>query len=139
MSKADATQLAWPTGAEHYSRRFSIWTDSYAKVQRVQEKEKLMELVTSCEDVLSDKLKREPMNTHEPMKIHLMRGGGEPYRTAISFEEQADKILDELKSMGVITEVNEPTAWCSSAFWVPKPDNLRVQLVKYFKPVSKHD
>ena len=74
------------------------------------------------------------------MKIHLMRGG-KPYRTTIArwvplrFKEQADKTLD--KSMGVITEVNEPTAWCSLAFWVPKADNICVWLVTDFTNMNR--
>ena len=46
-------------------------------------------------------------------------------------------MLDELKLMGVLTEVNEPTAWCSPTFWVPKLDNVRVRLVTDFTNLNR--
>ena len=102
----------------------------------------LAELLATYDDVLSDELKQKPMNTHGPMRVHLMRGG-KPYRTAtarrvlLRFEEQADRTLDELKQMGVITEINEPTAWCSPAFWEPKPHKVRVRLVTDFTNLNR--
>ena len=39
--------------------------------------------------------------------------------------------------MGVITEVNEPTAWYSTTFWVPKPDKIRVRLVTDFTNLNR--
>ena len=94
-------------------------------------------MLASHNDILSDELKQEPMNTCGAMKIHFMRGG-KSYRTTrarrvpLHFKEQAYKMLNELKQMGVITEVNEPTAWCSPNFWLPKPDDIHVRLVTDF-------
>ena len=122
----------------------AVQTYNYARVNRATEEKEnyLAELLASYDEVLSAELKQEPMITHSPMKIHLMRGG-KPYGTAtarhipLRFEEQADKMLDELKQMGVITEVNESMACCSPAFWVPKPDNIRVRLVTDFTNLYK--
>ena len=92
------------------------------------------ELLATYDDVLSNELKLKLMNTHGPMRIRLMRGG-KSYRTAtarrvpLRFEKQVDKTLDKLKRMEVITEVNEPTAWCSPAFY----NNVRVRLVMVVK------
>ena len=59
----------------------------------------LAELLATYDDILSKELKQKNMNTHGPMRIHLMRGG-KLYRTAtaqhvpLRFEEQVDKTLD---------------------------------------------
>ena len=61
----------------------AVQAGACARVSEAEEEREryLGELLATIDDVLSDKLKQKPMNTHGPMKIHLMMGG-KPYRTA---------------------------------------------------------
>ena len=53
------------------------------------------------------------------------------------YEPELKKTVAELIDRGVITPVNEPTTWCSPAFFVPKADGKRVHLVTDFTALNK--
>ena len=53
------------------------------------------------------------------------------------YEPESKKTVTELIDKGVITPVNEATAWCSPAFFVPKADGKRVRLVMDFTALNK--
>lgn len=92
-------------------------------------------------DVLSDKLKDEPMK-RPPMKIHL-EPDARPInvttarQTPLKFVDEADNLVEELLKCKVIAKVEKPTTWCSPAFFVPKADGKRVRLVTDFVHLNK--
>ena len=76
-------------------------------------------------NVFSDSLPDKPMNVGS-MKIHMMERVS-PYKITTPrqipqrYQEAADSTLQSLINSKVITECEEPTDWCSPAFFVPKP------------------
>ena len=50
-------------------------------------------------------------------------------RVPLRYEKEAEKTVNELVKKGVIIPANKTTDWCSPAFFVPKGDKIRVQLV----------
>ena len=49
-----------------------------------------------------------------------------PRRTPVALKERLKQKLQEMESKGIITKVNEPTAWISSMVAVVKPGKVRV-------------
>ena len=52
------------------------------------------------------------------------------------FESESKKTIAELIECQIITPVDEPTTWCSPAFFVPKADGKRVHLVTDFTALN---
>ena len=79
-----------------------------------------------------------------PMEIKLM-GNPKPHRvcttkqTPLHLQEAAAEKLKVLLKEAKIEKLppNEPTEWCSRAFWVPKGDG-RVRLVNDLSPLNRH-
>ena len=46
------------------------------------------------------------------------------------YEPESKKTIAELIDRKVITPVDEPTTWCSPAFFMPKADGKRVRLLQ---------
>ena len=90
---------------------------------------------------LSDELNPEPMIC-SPMSIAL-QDDAIPIcvtmtpRVPKHYEPESKKIIDELIERQVIAPVEEPTTWCSPAFFVPKADGKRVRLVTDFTALNK--
>ena len=68
------------------------------------------------------------------MKIHL-KDNSVPYRVSaprpipLRFQEPAASEIMKHIASGIIVPCDEPTDWCSPAFFVPKGDGKRVRLV----------
>ena len=97
--------------------------------------------MTEFSDVLNDELGAKPMNA-EKMKIKLKPGYSPKKvstarRVPLRYEKEANATIKDLIKKGVIVEVNEPTEWCSPAFFVPKPDGIRVRLVTDFTSLNE--
>ena len=101
-------------------------------------KAKLMRLF---DKTLSDDLNPEPMRCNL-MSISLQEDAPPTCVTTARrvpkhFEPESKKTVAELIDCGVITPVNEPTTWCSPAFFVPKADGKWVRLVTDFTALNK--
>ena len=53
------------------------------------------------------------------------------------YEPESKKTIAELIERKVIAPVDEPTTWCSPAFFVPKADGKHVRLVTDFTALNK--
>ena len=88
---------------------------------------------------LSDKLNPLPMNC-DPMSIKL-QPDTVPVCVTIArrvpkhFEPEYKKTIAEFIERQVIVPVDEPTTWCSPAFFVPKADGKRLRLAHSTKQV----
>ena len=93
-------------------------------------------------DVLKDALNETPM-AGEPMRIHLRddveikpRRHTKPRAVPLHQKEAAEAVIQELLAKKVIVKVNEPTDWCSPAFYVPKA-NGKLRLVTDFTYINR--
>ena len=59
-------------------------------------------------------------------------------RVPLRYEKEAEKTVYKLVKKGVIVPANKTTDWCSPAFFVPKGDKIRVQLVTEYTELNKH-
>jgi hypothetical protein len=66
-----------------------------------------------------------------------------PYRVSaprsipLRFQEAANTAIQDLISSKVIVPCDEPTDWCSPAFFVPKADGKRVRLVTDYTRLNR--
>ena len=78
----------------------------------------------------------------EKMKIFL-KENAVPYRVSalrpipLRFQEPANSEIARYAESGIITPCDEPTDWCSPAFFVPKGDGKRVRLVTDYTRLNK--
>ena len=91
------------------------------------------QLLRKFDKTLSDELDPFPMKC-APMSITLQDDAipicvTTARRVPKHYEQESKKTITELIKRKVIAPVNEPTAWCSPAFFVPKADGKRVLLV----------
>ena len=98
-------------------------------------------LLRLFDKTLSDDLNPEPMRCN-PMSISLQEDAiptcvTTARRVLKHYEPESKKTVAELIDRGVITPVNEPTTWCSPAFFVPKADGKRVRLITDFTALNK--
>ena len=76
------------------------------------------------------------------MKIYLKKDGI-PYRVSfprpipLRFQEPAHSEIAKHIASGVIVPCDEPTDWCSMAFFVPKGDGKWVRLVTDYTKLNK--
>ena len=89
--------------------------------------------IATFPQVFSDTLDDRPMCA-ENMKIYL-KENATPYRVSaprpipLRFQEPVNLEIEKYVKSGIITPCDEPTEWCSPAFFVPKGDGKRVRLV----------
>ena len=98
-------------------------------------------LLTIFDRKLSDELNPSPMNC-DPMSIRLQPDAvpicvTTARRVPKHFKSESKKTITELIERKVITPVEEPTKWCSPAFFVPKADGKRLRLVTDFTAPNK--
>ena len=97
--------------------------------------------IATFPQVFSDTLDDRPMCA-ENMKIYL-KENATPYRVSaprpipLRFQEPANLEIDKYIKSGIITPCDEPTEWCSPAFFVPKGDGKRVRLVTDYTKLNK--
>ena len=66
-----------------------------------------------------------------------------PYRVSaprpipLRFQEPANAEIAKYIAAGIITPCDEPTEWCSPAFFVPKGDGKRVRLVTDYTKLNR--
>ena len=78
----------------------------------------------------------------QEMKIH-MKSGATPYRVSaprpipLRFQEPANAEIAKYIASGIITPCDDPTDWCSPAFFVPKGDGKRVRLVTDYTKLNR--
>jgi len=56
----------------------------------------------------------------------------------LRFQEAADSTLLDLIASGVVVRENEPTDWCSPAFFVPKACGKKVRLVTDYTRLNRY-
>ena len=119
-------------------------TDSSAEQKSFNE---LKEVLTSeFPDVINDEINPRPMKGG-PMRIHF-RDDKEvkPIHVArtkqipASLQGEADRIINDLLSKGIISRVHEPTKWVSPAFFVPKgdPKEGKLRLVTDYSHLNRY-
>ena len=92
--------------------------------------------------VFSDTLDNKPMCAQR-MKIYL-KDNSVPYRVSAPrpishrFQEPANAELSKYIASGIIVPCEEPTDWCSPAFFVPKEDGKRVRLVTDYTKLNQY-
>jgi len=93
-------------------------------------------------NVFSDQLGLEPM-AGGPVAVHL-KPNAIPYRVSVArqtplrFQAPADEAILELLKKGVVAKCEEPTEWCSPAFFVVKADGKSVRMVTDFTKLNKY-
>ena len=105
---------------------------------------KLEALKVEFKDILTDTLPPQPMKGQDmtieldtsreirPKKVHTCK------KLPIHWEVEAQKLIDQLVSDGVIEKVTEETSdWVSPAFFVPKSGN-KLRLVTDFTHLNKY-
>ena len=98
-------------------------------------------LLRLFDKTLTDDLNPESMRCH-PMSISLENDAVLICVTTARwvpkhYEPESKKKISELIEPKVIAPVEEPTTWCSPAFFVPKADGKRVRLVTDFIALNK--
>jgi hypothetical protein len=99
-------------------------------------------LFVEFDSTMQDQIAPKPIHTDKPMHIELVDGPIKPFRATatrqipLRYQKEAGSALKNLIDSGIITPVNEPTDWCSHAFFVPKP-NGKVRLVTDFTQLNK--
>ena len=58
-------------------------------------------------------------------------------RIPLRYKPQTDSVVQDLISKNVITKVDIPTRWVSPAFFVPKPDGIRMGLATDYTKLNK--
>ena len=97
--------------------------------------------LNSFPHVFSDTLDDKPMCAQK-MHIHL-KEGCIPYRVSaprpipLRFQEPANAEIAKYVASGIIIPCDEPTEWCSPAFFVPKGDGKRVRLVTDYTKLNR--
>ena len=97
--------------------------------------------IATFPQVFSDTLDDRPMCA-ENMKIYL-KENATPYRVSatrpipLRFQEPANLEIEKYIKSGIIAPCDEPTDWCSPAFFVPKGDGKRVRLVTDYTKLNK--
>ena len=59
-------------------------------------------------------------------------------RIPLRYKPQTDTVVQDLINKNVITKVDVPTKWVSPAFFVPKPDGIRMRLVTDYTKLNKY-
>ena len=91
--------------------------------------------------VFSDTLDSRPMSA-QSMQIH-MKENSTPYRVSaprpipLRFQEPANAEIAKYIASGIIVPCDDPTDWCSPAFFVPKGDGKRVRLVTDYTKLNR--
>ena len=91
--------------------------------------------------VFSDTLHNRPMCAQN-MQIH-MKNNSIPYRVSaprpipLRFQEPANAEIAKDIASGIIVPCDDPTDWCSLAFFVPKGDGKRVRLVTDYTKLNR--
>ena len=86
--------------------------------------------LSAFSSVFSDSLDNKPMCTQR-MKIYLKDNCvpylvSAPHPICLRFQEPAASEISKYIASGIIIPCDEPTEWCSPAFFVPKADGNRV-------------
>ena len=113
-------------------RAFAVTTESFTT-----------QLVAEFGDVIRDSLPNERNTAAPPMKIKLVdkpvpKKVTTARRIPMRFEKEAGNMVGGLIDTGVIKRYEGNSDWCSPAFFVPKPDNVRVRLVTDFTELNKY-
>jgi hypothetical protein len=111
------------------------------EVVRQVTKTDLGNILNEFQDVVNDELGSAPMRTPSPMKIKLTRDVipkrvNIARRVPLRYAKAAKDVMSDLMKKKVITRVEEPTDWCSPAFFVPK-GNGKVRLVTDYTELNK--
>ena len=98
-------------------------------------------LLRLFDKTLSDDLNPEPMRCN-PITISLENNSvpicvTTARRVPKHYEPESKKTIAELIDRKVIAPVDEPTTWCSPAFFVPKADGKRLRLMTDFTALNK--
>jgi hypothetical protein len=133
-------------------KRFGIlhptWPEPFDRARAARQppdtcEEVVERLKEEFSDILADVLPPTPMKG-EPMKIRLTEDVEVvPKKTFIARklplhqEEEAKRLIAELKEKKVITEQTEATEWVSPGFFVPKP-NGKLRLVTDYTHLNRY-
>ena len=101
-------------------------------------------LLDKFPDPLSDTLSPVPMPTPDGHMHISMDNNATPHHEVVArciplrYKPQTDTVVQDLISKNVITKVDVPTKWLSPAFFVPKPDGVRMRLVTDYTKLNKY-
>ena len=96
----------------------------------------LDEIKSSFADVVRNDLGQDRVMKGPPMRIQVRTDI--PYRPVrkltarpipLHYRKEADRMVSQLVSGGILERVTEPTEWISAGHFVPKPDKKRLRLV----------
>ena len=98
--------------------------------------------LSAFSSVFSDTLDSKPMCAQR-MKIYL-KDNATPYHVSaprpipLLFQQAATSEIAKHIASGIIVRFDEPTDWCSPAFFVPKGDSKRVRLVTDYTKLNQY-
>ena len=101
-----------------------------------------VEIVDEFPEVFRDTLTEEPMRVPE-MRIEL-RGNAvpdcitTPLQVPLRYQDSVSKMLEDLVASKIIAQETRPAEWCLPAFFVPKPDKVKVRLVMDYTKLNKY-
>ena len=100
-------------------------------------------LLEKYPDTISDSLTPVPMRTADGYMHINMDKDATPHqevvarRISLRYKPQTDSVVQHLIDKNVIIKVDKPTKWVSPAFFVPKPDGVRMRLVTDYTKLNK--
>lgn len=125
----------------HDLLRLGVLTNSFPACNRTRIESIREVIIEEFHTVFRDTLPEKPMDVGK-MRIHMMEryipyAVTTPRQVPMRFQQAADETVNSLIESGVIARVEEPTEWCSPAFFVPKADGKKVRLVTDFTKLNK--
>lgn len=81
--------------------------------------------------ILGDESKISLKPDAKPYAMHTAR------RVPISMREEVQKELNRMVSLGVISQIDEPSPWCAGMVVVPKPSG-KVRICVDIKPLNEN-
>ena len=100
-------------------------------------------LLDKFPDTLSDTLSPVPMHTPNGHMHISTDQNATPHQKVVArriplrYKPQTDTVVQDLINKNVITKVDAPTKWVSPAFFEPKPDGIRMRLIKDYTKLNK--
>ena len=118
------------------------WAQCLSVTEAEKTKTDLANIIAEFSDVLADELPENPMN-YPPMKIHL-KEGYKPVKIMRAraiprhWQEEAERVTNDLLSRGIIRPVPGVTEWVSPAHYVPKDEGDGLRFVTDFSGLNEY-
>ena len=101
-------------------------------------------LLDKFPETRNDSLSPVPMQTPNGHMHISMDNTATPHQEVVArriplhYKPQTDTVVQDLINKNVITKVDIPTKWVSPAFFMPKPDGIRMRLVTDYTKLNKY-